>query len=413
MDDLKLGVIGLGVRSELAAYAHRPGRGARIVALCDNRPERLAAAAQRWPEAQRSTDVTELRQAGLDAVFVLTPDHTHAAIAATFLEAGVAVFVEKPLAVTVAACDHILETARRHGARLYVGHNLRHAPFVIAMRELIEAGAIGAVKAIWCRHFVGHGGDYYFRDWHADRRNTTSLLLQKGVHDIDVIHWLARGFTARTTALGGLLVYGQVEERRDRSGELMTEWYDPVRNWPPLAGSALNPVVDVEDVSMVNLALDNGVLASYQQCHFAPDYWRNYTAIGTEGRLENFGDVEGGAVVKVWTRRSAYRTDADRVVELPAGRGSHGGADAAVVDEFLRFVRDGAPTLVSPVAARHAVAAASAATESLRREGVPVDVPPLAPGLAAYFDEGQRGASRREAVAPTGGRGRPEREETP
>ena len=37
------------------------------------------------------------------------------------------------------------------------------------------------------------------------------------------------------------------------------------------------------------MTLDNGVQASYEQCHFTPDYWRNYTVIGTEGRLENFG----------------------------------------------------------------------------------------------------------------------------
>ncbi len=39
-------------------------------------------------------------------------------------------------------------------------------------------------------NFVGSGGDFYFRDWHAERRYSTGLLLQKAAHDIDVIHWL-------------------------------------------------------------------------------------------------------------------------------------------------------------------------------------------------------------------------------
>ena len=65
----------------------------------------------------------------------------------------------------------------------------------LAMRELIASGAIGRVTSIWCRHFVGHGGDYYFKDWHADRRRSTGLLLQKGAHDIDIMHWLAGGRT--------------------------------------------------------------------------------------------------------------------------------------------------------------------------------------------------------------------------
>ena len=67
----------------------------------------------------------------------------------------------------------------------------------------------------------------------------------------------------------------------------------------------------------MNLRLDNGVLATYQQCHYTPDYWRNYTVIGTHGRLENFGDLDG-ATVKVWNaRRSGYRADADITIDVP------------------------------------------------------------------------------------------------
>ncbi|MFE7394434.1 Gfo/Idh/MocA family oxidoreductase [Streptomyces sp. NPDC057582] len=91
-------------------------------------------------------------------------------------------------------------------------------PVVVAMRELIVNGAIGKVKAVWCRHFVGHGGDFYFKDWHADRRLTTGLLLQKGAHDIDVIHWLAGGYTRRVNAMGGLTVYGGIDDDDEDEG---------------------------------------------------------------------------------------------------------------------------------------------------------------------------------------------------
>ena len=59
------------------------------------------------------------------------------------------------------------------------------------------------------------------------------------------------------------------------------------------------------------------------------------------------------------------------------------------LDEFLRFVRVGGRTDTSPVAARMAVAAGVLATASLRDGGTPRRVPPLDPGLAAYFDNGQ------------------------
>jgi predicted dehydrogenase len=391
--DLRLGVVGLGQRSRLAAYADRPGVGSRIVAACDVSERRLVNARGRYgDDILLARHHRELLAADLDGVLVITPDHTHEDIAIDFLRAGVATFVEKPLAITTEGCDRVLEAARGSGARLYVGHNMRHMPVIRTMRDLIQRGVIGEVKAIWCRHFVGHGGDYYFKDWHADRRNTTSLLLQKGAHDLDVIHWLAGSHTTATNAMGGLVTYGAIEDRRHRPGEIMSDWFDPDRNWPPMANTGLHPIIDVEDISMVNLKLANGVLASYQQCHFTPDYWRNYTVIGNQGRLENFGDVDG-AVVKVWnTRRSGYRGDADIAIGVPTEGGGHGGADPALVDEFIRFVRNGTPTVTSPVAARQAVAAGCAATESLRSGGGLMTVSPLNPDLEAYFASGQRPA---------------------
>jgi predicted dehydrogenase len=202
------------------------------------------------------------------------------------------------------------------------------------------------------------------------------------------MHWLADGYTTRANALGGLVLYGGIEDRLDRSGQRFNEFVSE-DNWPPLSQQGMAPVMDVEDLSMANLQLDNGVFLTYQQCHFTPDYWRNYTVIGTAGRLENFGDTSGG-VVKAWNSgRSGYREDADQVVEIPEAAGGHAGADPRLVGEFVRFVREGGATLTSPVAARAAVAAGYAATTSLRSNGTPIDVPPLDASLVDYFDRGQ------------------------
>ena len=296
-------------------------------------------------------------------------------------------FCEKPLAIDTADADRMLRAAYEHRARLYVGHNMRHMPVVRQMKALVDDGAIGTVKAVWCRHFVGHGGDFYFKDWHAERRRVTSLLLQKGSHDLDVIHWLAGGYTTEVTGVGDLAVYGAVPDRRDNTG--LTMWDTFSRdNWPPTAQTNLNPVIDVEDISMLQMRLDNGVLASYQQCHFTPDYWRNYTVIGDAGRLENMGDG-GSDHIYVWNSRwsGAMRPNAVEVVRH--AEGSHGGADPRLVAEFLRFARDGGATEVSVVAARQAVATGCAGAASLRNGSVPVAVPSLDPALRAYFDAGQ------------------------
>ncbi|MEV0440512.1 Gfo/Idh/MocA family oxidoreductase [Streptomyces spectabilis] len=392
MTDLRLGVLGYGLRGSLARTAHRPGAGARVTALADPDEAARTRAAQDLPGVRTAPDPREVIEApDVDAVLVLTPDHTHEPLARAVLRAGKPVFVEKPLDVSVEASDAILRTAYETGTRLYVGHNMRHMPVVRLMRDIVARGEIGAVKTVWVRHFVGYGGDWYFKDWHAERQYTTGLLLQKAAHDLDVVHWIAGGYTRRVQALGDLMVYGDIPHRR-APGEPRPDG-GPVEDgpWPPRAQRDLNPVIDVEDVSLVNLRLDNGVLAAYQQCHFTPDYWRNYTVIGDAGRLENFGDGPGG-VVRVWNGgRSLHRGegDAEYVIGGSPDEYGHGGADPLIIDEFLRFARDGGRTDTSPVAARMAVAAGVGATRSLRDGGGPQEVPPLDEELVAYFERGQ------------------------
>ncbi|NVN00335.1 Gfo/Idh/MocA family oxidoreductase [Arthrobacter sp. SDTb3-6] len=385
---MKVGIVGFGLRSGLWRHVHKPGAGSEVTMVCDVSERGRADAAAKIPTAKVTGELEVLLAAGLDAVLVLTPDNQHAAVAVRTLKAGIATFCEKPLDVTLEAADLVLQTAYETGTRLYVGHNMRHMPVVVQMRQLIQEGAIGEVKAVWCRHFVGNGGDYYFKDWHAERANTTGLLLQKGAHDIDVIHWLAGGYTSRVSAVGDLAVYGGVASRRDNSDRRMGDWFN-VDNWPPTEQTDLNPVIDVEDISMMQMVLDNGVLASYQQCHFTPDYWRNYTVIGTRGRIENFGDGPGGQIY-VWTSRSQDGfSEPDRKVMIGDGEGGHGGADPLLMVEFLDFVRSGRRTRTSPVAARQAVAAGVLATESLRGDGSAREVPDLPAELLDYFRDGQ------------------------
>jgi len=384
MEDLRIGVIGVGGRGGLARHAHLPGMGSRIVACCDVRQEELEQARHRFgADVFVTPDYRELLSRDLDAVFVTTPDFLHEEQAVAALEADKAVYLEKPMAITIEGCDRILTAAFVHGARLYVGHNMRHMAFVLKMKELIDAGAIGAVKVAWCRHFVGHGGEFYFKDWHAERKNTTGLLLQKGAHDIDVLHWLCGGYARLVTAMGALTLYDRIDDRHaaDQPG-------DPRESpgaWPPLTLRQLNPTIDVEDISMVLMQLDNGVFASYQQCHYTPDYWRNYTVIGTEGRLENFGDTGADTVIRLWNRRSDYNARGDADYAVGSGEAEHGGADPLIVGEFLRFVREGGRTTTSPLAARYSVAAGVAATASLRAGGAPQVVPAPAPELINYF----------------------------
>ncbi len=382
--ELGVAVIGVGARAVIARHVPEVHPGARVSVAVDPSPAGRERARQLFGDIPVFPGVPELLETTPDAAIITSPDYAHADAAVALLRAGVPVYVEKPLATTLADADRVLAVSAESGTPLYVGHNFRHAAVVRGMKQLIDDGAIGDVKAIWVRHFVGNGGDYYFKDWHAERAKSNSLLLQKASHDIDVIHYLAGAYTRRVSAMGALTLYGAVADRGlPASGELMPDWFS-LDNWPPASSSRLNPVIDVEDLSMMLLALENGVLASYEQCHYTPDYWRNYTVIGSHGRLENFGDTAGG-IIRVWNKRREWSLTGDIEVPIGGDASGHEDADVATMREFFSHVVSGVPTVTSPLAARAAVAAGALAADSLRSGARPLEVPPLTDAIVRHF----------------------------
>ncbi|NMC83469.1 MAG: Gfo/Idh/MocA family oxidoreductase [Armatimonadetes bacterium] len=384
--ELQIGVIGAGGRGGIAQLAHSPDDGVRLTAGADTDLSALEKFRQKMgSDVYTTSDYREiLAKPEIDAVFITTPDFLHEEHAIAALEAGKAVYLEKPMAITIEGCDRILEAAARLKGKLYLGHNMRHFPMVLKMKELISKGAIGKPMVGWCRHFVCYGGDAYFKDWHAERAKSTGLLLQKAAHDIDILHWLMGGYTTRVTAMGALTLYDRITDRHDPAERGDASWHN--ENWPPLSQVGLNPVIDVEDVSMMLMRLDNGTHASYQQCHYAPDGWRNYTIIGEAGRIENFGDLPGESVVRLWDKKVLYKAEGDAEFPIPEVEGTHGGADPSIVAEFIAYVRGEAKPTTSPIGARFSVAAGVKATESIRDNSNPKDVPPAPAEARDWFD---------------------------
>lgn len=113
----RIGVIGAGGRGGLAGHAHQPENGVRLVAGADVRDEALARFRERYGEDVLTTrNCRELLACpDIDAVFICTPDWLHEQMAVDALEAGKAVYLEKPMAITVMGCDRQLAAADSQG----------------------------------------------------------------------------------------------------------------------------------------------------------------------------------------------------------------------------------------------------------------------------------------------------------
>ena len=180
--------------------------------------------------------------------------------------------------------------------------------------------------------------------------------------------------------MGNLSVYDKLPRRpkgeeRVKDG-IAAHWKNS--HWPPLEQKDMYPTVEVEDLNMINMRLENGVLASYEQCHYTPDACRNYTVIGTKGRLENYGDYSPKSDIQVWTRRvDAFRLEGDITCRVDASDGTHGGADPLIIQSFIDALRGRYDVWSTPQAARYSIAAGCCGADSIRNGGMVENVPAL------------------------------------
>lgn len=132
-----------------------------------------------------------LTDAGIQAVTIATPAHTHHAIAKQFLEAGKDVFVEKPMTLTVADAKDLQRTAEKHGRILMVGHLLMYQPAVKFIHGFLKEGRLGRVFTL-----------HQERAKLGKARAVENALWSLGVHDVAVLLHLVGESPTHVSAFG-------------------------------------------------------------------------------------------------------------------------------------------------------------------------------------------------------------------
>jgi predicted dehydrogenase len=174
--NLKTAVVGVGSLGQHHARNHaeiaRTGK-IEFVGVCDSNEENARQIAAE-NNCEFITDWTELF-GRVDAVSIATPTETHAEIACAFLEKGVHVLVEKPIARTLAEADAMIAAAERSGARIMVGQLERFNPAMVALRPLVT-------KPLY---FEIHRVSPF-----PNRSLDVDVVLDVMIHDLDAIQWL-------------------------------------------------------------------------------------------------------------------------------------------------------------------------------------------------------------------------------
>ena len=197
---VRLGFIGAGSYASSMLLPHLAKHGGATLATVATTRSLSALNAQRTFGFERTTtDADEvLDDPAIDAVFVVTRHHSHAAFVCRALEHGKAVFVEKPLALTRAEVDGILDVVGRTGNdRIMVGFNRRFAPLLVGMRE--RFGTAGT--PVSARYLV-NAGRMGAGSWYLDEQLEGSRFLGEGGHFVDTLSWWVGHDPVEVSAVG-------------------------------------------------------------------------------------------------------------------------------------------------------------------------------------------------------------------
>lgn len=225
MEEIKVAVLGCGYWGKNLVRNFRD-LGA-LALICDVSREGAARAKELAPEVEFCSSFEEVfERAEIDAVVLATPAETHEELAIAAMNAGKDVYVEKPMALTVAQGERMEETARKHKQILMVGHILEYHPAILKLRELIVSGELGKIQYIYSNRLN-----------FGKIRTEENALWSFAPHDIAVILRLLGASPIEVTSVGGNYVTSSLADvtvscLRFQSGQrahVFVSWLNPFK----------------------------------------------------------------------------------------------------------------------------------------------------------------------------------------
>lgn len=351
-------------------YAHR----CDLVALCDTSSVRMAYHNKRLASLYERDEVPAFSAADFavmldrrrpDVVIVTTVDASHHLYIITAMEHGCDVVTEKPMTIDAEKVGAVLSAVEQTKRRLTVTFNYRYAPGFTRLRQVIAEGAIGQPRLVdfsWMLD-TSHGADY-FRRWHRDKPMSGGLLVHKASHHFDLVNWWTGSWPETVYALGSLAFYG------DRAATARGERYsyrrytgnttdDPfaldLGRSEMLSGlyrdaeaetgylrdrNVFGEDISIEDTMVVSARYRSGALLNYSLIAYSPWEGLRVAITGDKGRVELY-ERHGAHVIEQTPtgEQGPGASGAARLaqlllfpmfqgpleVEIPEGRGSHGG----------------------------------------------------------------------------------------
>lgn len=187
---IKFGLLGAGYIANRHAEHITAHEGAEVTAVYDIQPERAQALAEKWG-AKSYTSAEEFFAASTDIISVCTPNGLHAEGAIDAMKAGKHALVEKPMALTTAECEQMIDISMKTDRKLFVVKQNRYNPPVQALKKLIDENKLGKILAVQVNCFWNRNEKYYLNsDWKGTARLDGGTLFTQFSHFVDIFYYL-------------------------------------------------------------------------------------------------------------------------------------------------------------------------------------------------------------------------------
>lgn len=183
----RLGFVGVGWIGRHRLEAIAQAQAGHISAVYDTSPQAARAVNDAYPDTQVCESLVQLLKLDLDGIVLATPSALHADQAVAALEAGRAVFCQKPLARTYQEARTVIEAAQQADRLLGVDFSYRCVAGVPQLRELIQTGALGEIYAVELVFHNAYGPD---KSWFYDvSASGGGCVMDLGIHLVDLALW--------------------------------------------------------------------------------------------------------------------------------------------------------------------------------------------------------------------------------
>jgi UDP-N-acetyl-2-amino-2-deoxyglucuronate dehydrogenase len=345
---LGIGLIGCGRVSPLHLAATAELEGARLVALADLDPTALATAAAGRDVATLGSAEELIAHPDVDLVVIATPSGTHARLGIAAAAAGRHVLVEKPIDVDPTAARVLIAACRHHDVTLGVISQHRFDAGTIALKAILDAGALDPVVIAEGRVWWYRTDEYYGHDtWRGTRAMDGGALMNQGVHTVDLLRWLLG--PVRTVSAAATTAAHRIQMEDTLVATLTFER----GTLATLAATTAAAPGQPETVSVggpsATLRLENGRLHGLEQLADRAELAGIIAAHG-----ESLGEETTAARGSPDLPSTAHRAQLQEMVNaIAAGReplvsGAGGLAALEVVDAAYRSAETGTPVTLSP-----------------------------------------------------------------